>query len=331
MSEFDDPIYTNDDAAREHIEKLRWANGRFCPHCGETERTSPVGGEKHRAGLYYCNGCKGQFSVMVGTIFERSHIPLHKWVLGFHLMASSKKGISAHQLHRTLHLPYKTAWFMAHRIRAAIDGADGGGPLGGEGKIVEADETYFGNREKAEPSPQRKGRPYTKGGKSGPSGKRPVVALVERGGKARTFHVDHANAETVTKLLRENASRKSKLMTDESKLYTKVGEEYADHGTVNHSGGEYVGFDDPLKHTNTVEGYFSIFKRGMKGIDQHCGEQHLHRYLAEFEFRYNSRIALGMDDAQRTDLALKGIEGKRLTYRRPDEAQDAKAEATPTG
>src|SRR3954464_12567545 len=188
MSEFDDPIYTNDDAAREHIEKLRWANGRFCPHCGETERTSPVGGDKHRPGLYYCNGCKGQFSVTVGTIFERSHIPLHKWVLGFHLMASSKKGISAHQLHRTLHLPYKTAWFMAHRLRAAMDGAaDDPGGLGGEGKIVEADETYFGNKNEV--------TKRTKRGKPSLSNKRAVVGLVERGGKARTFHVERADSD----------------------------------------------------------------------------------------------------------------------------------------
>jgi transposase-like protein len=332
MSELLDPRFTDEDAAREYLEKQRWPDGPVCPRCGAVDRITKCEGEAYRAGLYNCGHCRRQFTVTVGTVYERSHIPLHKWLIATRLLCSSKKGMSSHQLHRTLGLPYKTAWFMAHRIRAAMAGAaDDPGGLGGEGKVVEADETYFGNRENAEPSPQRKGRPYTKGGKSGPSGKRPVVALVERKGKARTFHVDNANAETVTKLLRENASRKSKLMTDESKLYTKVGEEYAGHGTVNHSGGEYVGFDDPEKHTNTVEGYFSIFKRGMKGIYQHCGEQHLHRYLAEFEFRYNSRIALGMDDAQRTDLALKGIEGKRLTYRRPDKAQDPQAEATPTG
>src|SRR3954447_3643687 len=316
-----DPIYSDAEAARAYIEAQRWPDGPYCPHCGERERVTKLKGKSTRPGLYACAPCRQHFTVTVGTIYERSHIPLYKWVLATHLMAASKKGVSAHQLHRMLNLPYKTAWFMAHRIRAGMDGAaDDPEGLGGPGKIVEADETYFGNRENPEPSPQRKGRPFTKGGKSGPSGKRPAVALVERKGKARTFHVDHANAETVTKLLRENASRKSKLMTDESRLYTEVGTEYARHGTVNHSAGEYVGFDDPEKHTNTIEGYFSIFKRGMKGIYQHCGEQHLHRYLSEFEFRYNTRIALGMDDWDRAELAIKGAFGKRLTYRRPDQA-----------
>jgi transposase-like protein len=224
-----------------------------------------------------------------------------------------------------LGLPYQTAWFMAHRLRTAMAGAaDDPGGRGGEGKIVEADETYFGNKdEEPAPSPSRRGRPYTRGGKSNPARKRAVVALVERKGKARSFHVEHANAETVTKLLRENASRKSALMTDESNLYPKVGEEYARHGRVNHASGEYVGFDDPTKHTNTIEGYFSIFKRGMKGIYQHCGEQHLHRYLAEFEFRYNTRVALGLNDKERAVVAIAGMRGKRLTYRRPDEARHA--------
>jgi transposase-like protein len=207
---------------------------------------------------------------------------------------------------------------MAHRLREAMAGtADDPGGLGGEGKVVEADESYFGNKEEQEPSPQRGDRPFTKGGKSGPAGKRPVVALVERGGKARTFHLDHANADTIKLILRQNASRKSKLMTDESRLYTDVGTEFARHRTVNHSGGEYVGFDDREKHTNTVEGYFSIFKRGMKGIYQHCSEQHLHRYLAEFEFRYNTRVRLGVEDVERAAMIVAGGFGKRLMYRRP--------------
>ena len=233
-----DPIYNDAEAARAYIEAQRWPDGPYCPHCGERERVTKLKGKSTRPGLYACAPCRQHFTVTVGTIYERSHIPLHKWVLATHLMAASKKGISAHQLHRMLNLPYKTAWFMAHRIRAGMDGAaDGPGGLGGEGKIVEADETYFGDKDNAKET--------RKPGARGPAGKRPVVALVERKGKARSFHVEHATAATVTELLRTNASRKSKLMTDESRLYTEVGTEYAGHGTVNHSGGEYVGFDDP--------------------------------------------------------------------------------------
>jgi len=318
-ADLENPVFTNEDAAREHLEKMRWPKGAVCPRCGGQDRAVKMEGPSYRAGLYECRKCRRQFTATIGTIFERSHIPLHKWFLAAHLMASSKKGVSAHQLHRMLGLSYKSAWFLAHRIREAMNGtADDPGGLGGEGKVVETDETYFGNKEEPEPSPQRGDRPFTKSGRSGPAGKRPVVALVERGGKARTFHVDHANAETVRLILRQNASRKSKLMTDESKLYTEVGTEFARHGTVNHSGGEYVGFDDREKHTNTVEGYFSIFKRGMKGIYQHCSEQHLPRYLAEFEFRYNTRVRLGVEDVERAAMIVAGGFGKRLMYRRPD-------------
>ena len=231
-------------------------------------------------------------------------------------MSSSKKGVSAHQLHRTLGLPYKTAWFMAHRIRAAMAGLATGG-LGGEGKTVEADETYFGKAEN--PNPRNKYLPPpTKRGKTGPAGKRAIVALVERGGHVRSFHVKRATADAVTQIVRTNVSRESAFTTDESKLYTKVGEEFASHRTVTHSAGEYVRKNDRTIHTNTIEGYFSIFKRGMRGIYQHCGEQHLHRYLAEFDFRYNNRIGLGINDRERAEIALKGIAGKRLTYRWPD-------------
>jgi hypothetical protein len=226
-----------------------------------------------------------------------------------HLLCASKKGMSAHQLHRMLGLPYQTAWFLAHRLRAAMAGTDGGGGLGGEGKTIEADETYFGNKDQV--------TKRTKRGKPSLSSKRSVVGLVERGGKARTFHVDRADTDTVKAILRTNASRKSRLSTDESRFYTEEGTEYARHGKVNHSSGEYVSFDDPTIHTNTIEGYFSIFKRRMKGVYQHCGEQHLHRYLAEFDFRYNHRTALGFTDAERAEAALRAIAGKRLTYRRP--------------
>lgn len=313
MCDLSSPIFNDADAAREHLEGLRWADGRFCPHCGEAERTSPVSGKSHRPGLYYCNSCASQFTVTVGTIFERSHVPLHKWVLAFHLMSASKKGISAHQLHRMLGVTYKTAWFMAHRIRESMREFNPG-PIGGEGKHVEADETYIGKR--STPRKRRGNRPYTKGGKSGSAQKLAVVSLVERGGNARTFHVDGATREEVREVLVRNVSRDSTLQTDESPIYKKTGAEFASHETVKHSAGEYVRGD---AHTNTVEGYFSIFKRGMKGVYQHCAEKHLHRYLSEFDFRYNHRIALGYNDTERAVAAIKGAEGKRLTYRRTAE------------
>jgi hypothetical protein len=247
---------------------------------------------------------------------ERSKIALHKWVMAMHLMGASKKGMSAHQLHRMLGITYQSAWFLAHRIREAMR-EDGLAPLGGGGKIVEADETYFGQVENPTPSPKRKGRPFTKGGKSGPAGKRAVVALVERGGRVRSFHPAIADGDSVNKIVRENIARESRLHTDESRLYVGVGKEFAAHETVTHSHGEYVRGDI---HTNTIEGYFSIFKRGMRGVYQHCAEKHLHRYLAEFDFRYNRRTALGVTDTERAEQVVRGAEGKRLTYRIPHEA-----------
>jgi hypothetical protein len=247
------------------------------------------------------------------TVMERSKIPLHKWLQAFHLMCSSKKGMSAHQIHRTLHIRYETAWFMCHRIREAM--RDGGlAPLGGNGKVVEADETYFGEVENRKPSPQRKGRPFTKSGKHGPGGKRAVISLVERGGRVRSFHPATASADTVVGIVMENIDQESRLHTDESRLYSFVGSQFAAHETVTHSHKEYVRGD---VHTSSVEGYFSIFKRGMRGVYQHCREKHLHRYLAEYDFRYNHRIALGFDDGDRATLAVKGAAGKRLTYRGP--------------
>jgi transposase-like protein len=309
------PIFTDEEAAREHFHKVRWPDGPVCVHCGATDRIAKREGPNYRPGLYECGHCRKQFTATIGTLFERSHIPLHKWFLAMHLLGSSKKGMSAHQLHRMLGVTYKTAWFMAHRIREAMRHPPAGG-LGGEGKTVEADETYFGNAEN--PPPRNKyATPPTKGGRVGPAGKRAVLALVERGGHVRSFHVKRADGETVKRIVRTNISRESKLMTDESRLYIKVGEEFASHQTVTHSAGEYVRKDDPSVHTNTIEGYFSIFKRGMRGIYQHCGEQHLHRYLAEFDFRYNNRIALGVDDAARAAMLIEGVIGKRLTYRQP--------------
>jgi transposase-like protein len=301
------PIFTDATEARKHLEALRWANGRFCPHCGAQEGTSLVRGRKHRPGLYYCNACKKQFTVTVGTVFERSHIPLNKWVAAFHLMASSKKGVSAHQLHRMLGITYKSAWFMAHRIREAMKDDGSSGPLGGEGQIVEADETYIG--------PTRHRFTNKKGWKpvKGHSGKWKVLSLVERNGRARSVKIERLNTESIWEILSRNADRKSILMTDEASWFTAPGDQFAGHHTVNHSEKEYA---RGIWHTNTIEGFFSIFKRGMRGVYQHCGEQHLQRYLHEFDFRYNNRAALGVNDAQRAAIALKGIEGKRLTYRR---------------
>jgi len=312
----DNPIFQDADKARAYLEAQRWPNGVVCPHCGNADQDAlrSLKGKAHRPGVYQCNACREQFSVTVGTVFERSKIPLNKWMLATHLLCSSKKGMSAHQLHRMLGVTYKTAWFMCHRIREAMaDDVSQSGPLGGEGKIIEADETYFGATEKKR-TVRKDGQPFTKGGKSGPSNKRPVVSLVERGGKVRTFHVAECNVPNVREILVRNVDRASILHTDESRLYIKVGREYADHRTVKHSAGEYV--RDKIIHSNTVENYFSIFKRGMKGIYQHCAEKHLHRYLAEFDFRYNTRTGLKVTDTERTAIALAGIEGKRLTYRR---------------
>lgn len=325
MTDLTNPIFNDNDKAREHLESIRWEHGVYCPHCGNLkgDTIAKVEGKKqsHRPGLYYCNECKGTFTVTVGTVMERSKIPLSKWVLGFHLFAASKKGMSAHQLHRMLGITYKSAWFMAHRIREAMkEDVNSSGPLGGEGKTIEADETYIGKRDRPYVSPQRKGRPFTKSGKSGGAQKRIVVSLVERGGKVRSFHVQSATKATVRDILVRNASRQSVLYTDESRLYTTTGREYAKHETVNHSLKEYA---RGLVHTNTIENVFSIFKRGMIGVYQHCGEAHLHRYLAEFDFRYNRRAALKISDRERTDDLIRGTTGKRLMYSQSSEASYA--------
>jgi hypothetical protein len=244
---------------------------------------------------------------------ERSHIPLHKWMLGFYLMCSSKKGYSAHQLHRTLEITYRSAWFMAHRIREAMRAGGLAAPLGGEGMIVEADETYFGQVEKANRRTKTtQGRKFTTSGKPGPSNKRPIVSLVERGGKVRSFHVPSCTKENVARIVMDNIDQESRLHTDESRLYSGADTAFAAHETIKHRAGEYARGDVT---TNTVEGYFSIFKRGMRGVYQHCSEKHLHRYLAEFDFRFNHRIALGTADGERAALATMGAVGKRLTYK----------------
>jgi len=305
------PHFHDEAAAYRFVEARVWPDGPICPHCGGVERVGKMGGKSTRIGTYKCYQCRKPFTVKLGTIFESSHIPLHMWLQAIFLMASSKKGISSNQLHRTLGVTLKTAWFLSHRIREAMrpGGLD---PLGGIGKVVEADETYFGERENFMPSSNRGGRPYTKGGRSGPPNKRAVLALVERGGETRTFHLDRATKAAVVKIVTDNVAQESYLHTDESRLYGDADQLFAEHHTVKHSISEYVRGD---VHTNTVEGVFSVFKRGMIGVYQHCSEKHLHRYLAEFDFRYNARQARGVSDAARAERALKGIVGKRLTYR----------------
>jgi transposase-like protein len=307
-----DPIFHDEAKARKHLEATRWPNGPFCPHCGSLSCTR-MEGDAHRVGLLNCRDCRKQFSVTVGTVFERSHVPLHKWLLANHLMNASKKGMSAKQLERMLAVTYKTAWFMAHRIREAMTETNPG-PLGGEGKIVEADEMYQGKREIPHVSPVRRGVPFTKSGKSGGREKRVVIGLVERAGAARAIHLpQRVTAHNVRAILVKHADRKSRLHTDESRLYPAVGTEFAKHETVNHGAREYAR-DDVT--TNSVEGFFGIFKRGMIGTYHHCGEQHLQRYLNEFTFRYSHRCKLGINDTERARISLAGIEGKRLTYRR---------------
>lgn len=306
-------IFHDENKAREWLEMARWPNGATCPHCGSA-RVARMGGTSGRPGLFHCPDCRGQFTVRTGQVMERSKVPLTKWVMAYHLMASSKKGISAHQLHRTLKVAYNTAWFMAHRIREAMTDTDPA-PLGGEGKVVEADEAYYGKKETFTPSDRRKGQPYIKKGKA--AGKRAVVALVERGGKAKVTHMRRVTAKNIKEFLDVVADPKSRLHTDDSNLYPALGTGFAKHETVNHSGKEYARGDVT---TNTVEGFFGVLKRGMNGVYQHCGEQHFQRYIDEFTFRYNNRARLGVDDVQRALNALRSGEGKRLTWRRVETA-----------
>ena len=301
MSVLSKPYFHNEEAAYAKLEAIIWPEGPVCPHCGCMGRVYKMtaNAEKRiRIGLHKCGDCRKQFTVKVGTVFESSHVKLHFWFQAAYLLASSKKGISAHQLHRTLGVTYKTAWFMAHRLREAMTTV-GMVPLGGEGKIVESDETYIG----------RKKGSVVKAGGAGH--KLAVLSLVERGGEVRSFHIDRATKKIVREVIDANVNKKSHLMTDMAGLYVRKDYGFAAHDTVDHSRGEYV---RGAAYTNTLEGYFSLFKKGMKGVYQHCGEQHLHRYLAEFDFRYNARTALGVNDDQRTVRALRGIVGKRLTY-----------------
>ena len=298
MTNLSAPIFHNEDKARAHLEAIRWPDGPFCPHCGEVDNVTRLEGASHRPGLFQCNSCREHFSVTVGTVMERSHIPLHKWVLAFHLMASSKKGISAHQLHRMLGVTYKSAWFMAHRIRVAMGTAAGEGPVGGSDKIVQADETEIALSKKSRKRPR--------------SANPKILTLVERGGRTRSFHLD-SNKDVKGKI-REHMDPASTLHTDSATYYKGLVEK---HEAVDHSKDEWA--RDGVS-TNAAENFFSVFKRGMVGTYQHCDDRHLHRYLAEFDFRQTHRVATGVNDTMRAELAIKGAEGKRLTYRQPVEA-----------
>jgi transposase-like protein len=306
MSNLSRPEFADETKAREWLEAELWPNGPICPRCGTIGEATLMHGKSYRQGLYQCNACREPFTVTVGTLYERSHIPLHKWLAVTHLMMASKKGMSALQISRMLGFPYKTAWFMCHRIRESLrDTAPSS--LGGQGKVVEADESYVGGK--------------AKNRKNHIPPKEAVFSLVERGGKVRSRHVADVSAKTLGQAIATQVDRATYIMTDEAPVYSKTGEKFAGHGTVNHSAEEYV--RAYFWHTNTIEGYFSILKRGIIGTFHHVSSQHLHRYLAEFDFRYNEREKLGVSDAQRMAKSVQGIVGKRLTYRRTGEATTA--------
>jgi transposase-like protein len=313
------PIFTDAEAARAHFEAIRWPNGSYCPFCGVMgDRVAALGGKSMGPGWYHCKDCRRKFTAAVGTIYERSHIPMTKWLLATHLMCASKKAMSAHQLHRMIGLPYKTAWFMAHRIREGMRELHPSGPLGGSGKIAEADETFVGGKET---NKHKKVRRIQDTGGFG--AKEPVFSIVERRGKVLSHHVPSVNAKTLRPILEAQLDKDSVLMTDGEGQYRLLGPMYAGHEVVNHRIGEYVRGD---AHTNTVESYFAILKRGIAGTYHHVSQQHLKRYLGEFDFRYNERAALKVSDAERARKAVQGVVGKRLTYGGPDE-REAQAKA----
>ncbi len=303
-----DPVFSDEAKARAFFEKQRWPNGPQCPFCGETENVTRLGGKAGAEGRLHCRSCRKKFSVTVGTVMERSHIPLTKWLMTFRLMASSKKGVSAHQVHRMLGVTYKTAWFLCHRVREAMGLPKSTEPIGGKGKTVEADETFVGGKAKN----VHRGKPIPP--------KRPVVALVERGGEVRARHVADVTAKSIRSVIVTQASRDSNLSTDESLTYYWLGREFEKHMSVNHSAGEYVRGEAT---TNTIESFFAIIKRQMYGTHHAVSEAHLQRYVNEIAFKWNNRAKLGINDEARTNAAIRGSTGKRLTYRRTDNAANA--------
>jgi len=312
MSVLDAPHFHDEAAAYAYVEARVWPNGRTCPHCGAVDESGKaLQGKRDRIGLYKCYACRKPFTVKIGTIFEASHIPLHVWLQAMFLMASSKKGISSHQLHRTLGITLKSAWFLSHRIREAmaIGYVRPDGQMGGPGKVVEADETVIG------PNPTKDSRVRRKyPGKHSRAHLVPIYSLVERGGEVRSFHVRDVSTATLTGIMQDQVNEKTYIMTDEATAYRPVKRMFLAHSSVNHSRGEYV---REAVHTNTVENFFSIFKRGLFGTYQHMSQKHLARYLAEFDFRYNNRKGLGIEDVERADNIVKAAPGKRLTYRIP--------------
>ncbi len=297
MSHLSAPHFHDEAAAFQFLEEALWPHGPVCPRCGGLDRITTVKGG--RAGLRRCGPCKRQFTVTVGTVFESSHVKLPMWLQAAYLLCSSKKGISSHQLMRILDVQYKTAWFMTHRLREAMKSGKLP-PMGGAGVTVEIDETFIGTKYK---KPE---------GARGYAHKNAIMTLVQRGGSARSFHVDGTSAADLLPIIKANVEPGTHVMTDEAGQYAHLNKHFAEHDFVRHGVGEY---GRGLVHTNTVEGFYSVFKRGMKGIYQHCAVKHLHRYVTEFDSRYNNRVRLGVDDQQRTVAALRGIVGKRLTYR----------------
>ncbi len=314
MRDITNPVFHNEEKARAFLEKQRWPTGVICPFCNKQDAVNSLNGKSMGPGWYYCNACGQQkFTVRTGSVMERSHVPLAIWALAFRLIAASKKGMSSKQLQRMLGVTYKTAWFIAHRIREAMAPDAKSGPIGGDEKIVEADETYVGGRA----ANAKKGKGIPK--------KYPVVALVERHGSARTKALPAITGKNLREALVTNASRKSMLMTDDASLYYEIGKEFYAHQKVNHSKREYTDFCG-FAHTNTVESFFAIFKRGIMGSFHSVSEQHLQRYADEFAFRWGTRSRLGIEDAERAALIVRGAVGKRLTYRRPDQAENPQAE-----
>lgn len=310
MSILNRPYFRDEEAAHSFLEGIVWPQGSECPHCGVVGTAYKIAAnpaKRVRYGLWKCRDCRKQFTCKIGTVFEHARLPLHKALQAAYLLSSSKKGISSNQLARALEISLKAAWFLSHRIREAMRELHFTAQLGGEGKIVEADETFVGGSEK---NKHKRVRSIQKTGGFGQ--KEPVFSLVERGGKVRSHHVGAVNANTLRPILTAQLNEKSALMTDGEGQYRILGPMFASHGVVNHRIGEYV---RGIAHTNTIEGYFSILKRGINGVYHHVSQQHLKRYLAEFDFRYNNRVALGVDDFDRTLAALVGIKGKRLTYK----------------